>query len=109
MGKLPTCVGFFNYREVLFFWGSVIFRRQKVAVAFEVARHCRDMFTEVPSLRRRVFVEGKRTEEEEGIEKGCSCNQVGFLGALTVGWYGGLNSRGKKWRIGLIAKIDRRF
>jgi len=83
---------FFNYEDVLFFSGNCYIWGQKAAVAFEVARHCRDIFTEVPSLRRRVFVEGKRTEEEEDIEKGLSCNQLGFLGALTMGWCGGLSS-----------------
>jgi len=58
------------------------------AYAFEVARPSLNKFTEVPSLKRRVFVgeqaqkttvfvEGKVAEEEKGIEKACSCKRLG--------------------------------
>jgi len=43
----------------------------KAAVAFEVASHCRVIFTSVFSLRKRVFGEGKITQvKNEGIKKG---------------------------------------
>ena len=68
-----------------------------------MARPCPNIFSEVPSLRRRafvgekaqkstVFVEGKRAEAEKGIKKACFCKRLGGLGALTMGWCGRLSS-----------------
>ena len=37
-------------------------------------------------------MEGKRTEEEEGLARDCCCNKLRFFDALTVGWCARLSS-----------------
>ena len=62
---------FFLLRRGVIFLGQCCIWRQKAAFAFEVARPCPNILTEVTSLRRRVFVGEKERKstltEEEGI------------------------------------------